>query len=60
MDQAERMKLFGRADRMLVEEAVLMPYCHAQWKLLVKPWVKRYPVSPMRQWFWKDVVIEPH
>jgi ABC-type oligopeptide transport system substrate-binding subunit/class 3 adenylate cyclase len=60
MDQAERMKLFRRADRILVEEAVLMPYGHARWTLLVKPWVKRYPTSPMRQWFWKDVVIEPH
>jgi ABC-type oligopeptide transport system substrate-binding subunit len=60
MDQAKRMKLFGQADRILMEDAVLMPYCHARWKLLVKPWVKRYPTSPMRQWFWKDVVIEPH
>jgi oligopeptide transport system substrate-binding protein len=60
MHQARRMKLVGRADRILVEDAVLMPYGHARWKLLVKPWVKRYPISPMRQWFWKDVVIEPH
>jgi len=60
MDQGERMKLYRQAERILVEEAPVMPWCHIRWSLLVKPWVKRYPVSPMRQWFWKDVIIEPH
>jgi ABC-type oligopeptide transport system substrate-binding subunit/DNA-binding SARP family transcriptional activator len=60
MDQGERMKLYGQAERILVEEAPIMPFVHARWGLLVKPWVRRYPVSPMRQWFWKDVIIEPH
>ncbi|MFQ6016456.1 MAG: hypothetical protein ACE5NP_13555, partial [Anaerolineae bacterium] len=60
MDQGERMKLYRQADRILVEEAPVMPFVHARWGLLVKPWVRRYPVSPTRQWFWKDVIIEPH
>jgi hypothetical protein len=28
--------------------------------MLVKPWVNRFPVSPLKWWFFKDVVIEPH
>lgn len=29
-------------------------------RLLVKPWVSKLPISAMRYWFWKDVIIEPH
>jgi ABC-type oligopeptide transport system substrate-binding subunit/DNA-binding SARP family transcriptional activator len=60
MDQGERMRLYRQADEILVEEVPVVPFCHLRWGLLVKPWVSRYPASPMRQWFWKDVVIEPH
>ena len=60
MDQGERMKLYRQAGRILVEQAPVLPWCHVRWSLLVKPWVKRYPVSAMWQWFWKDVIIEPH
>jgi ABC-type oligopeptide transport system substrate-binding subunit/DNA-binding SARP family transcriptional activator len=60
MDQGERLKLYRQAERILVEEAPVMSWCHIRWSLLVKPWVRRYPVSPMQQWFWKDVIIEPH
>jgi oligopeptide transport system substrate-binding protein len=53
-DQLERMKLYQQADRVLVEEAAIMPVSYNQRHLLVKPWVRRYP-GP-----WKDVIIEPH
>lgn len=59
-DQGERMRLYGQADRILVEEAPIMPLLHGCWPILVKPWVSRYPVSAMGSWFWKDVVIEAH
>jgi ABC-type oligopeptide transport system substrate-binding subunit len=59
-DQAERMELYKEADRMLMEEAVIMPLIYGRRYRLVKPWVSRYPVSPMHGWWWKDVVIEPH
>jgi oligopeptide transport system substrate-binding protein len=60
MNQRERMKLYRQADRILVEEAAIMPLSHGQLNLLVKPWVKKFPMSPMKVWFWKDVIIEPH
>jgi oligopeptide transport system substrate-binding protein len=60
MDQGERMRLYQRADRILVEQAPVIPWCHVRWSLLIKPWVRRYPASAIRQWFWKDVIVEPH
>jgi oligopeptide transport system substrate-binding protein len=60
LDQEERMRLYRQADEILVEQVPVVPFCHLRWSLLVKPWVSRYPASPMRQWFWKDVVIEAH
>ncbi|MBL7184563.1 MAG: AAA family ATPase [Anaerolineae bacterium] len=59
-DQGERMKLCGQADRILIEEAAVMPLIYGRSHLLVKPWVRRFPTSPVRWWFWKDVIIEPH
>jgi ABC-type oligopeptide transport system substrate-binding subunit/DNA-binding SARP family transcriptional activator len=59
-NQAERLKLHRQADKVLVEEAVIIPLTYHRQHLLVKPWVKRFPTSPIKIWYWKDVVIEPH
>jgi oligopeptide transport system substrate-binding protein len=59
-DQGERMKLYRQADRILVEEAAIMPLIYGRLNMLVKPWVRKYPTSAMTGWFWKDVIIEPH
>jgi oligopeptide transport system substrate-binding protein len=57
-DQEERMKLYRHAERILVEEAPILPLAYERDHLLVKPWVKRYPTSGIKTAFWKDVVIE--
>ena len=59
-DQGERMRMYQQAEPILLQEAPILPLWHYSSHLLVKPWVTRYPTSPMRLWFWKDVVIEPH
>ena len=59
-DQSKRMNVFERADRFLVEKAVIVPISYHRQRYLLKPWVKRYPTSAVYFWFWKDVVIEPH
>ena len=59
-EQAERMRLYAQADRILTEEAVLLPVSYGRYHLLVKPWVSRYPTSPIGRLFWKDVVLGPH
>jgi len=59
-DQVQRVALYKEADRMLMEEAVIVPLTYGQNHMLVKPWVSRYFVTPMAGLLWKDVVIEPH
>jgi oligopeptide transport system substrate-binding protein len=60
MDQGERMRMYQEADRILVEEAPILPLFYPRHHLLVKPWVRKYPMSTIRLPCWKDVVIEPH
>lgn len=57
---SERIKMYQAADRMLVDEAAFIPLMYGRWHMLVKPWVRQFPTLPMRNWFWKDVVIESH
>ncbi len=59
-DQKERMRLYGEADRILVDESPILPLTYERDHLLVKPWVSRYPTSALRGSFWQDVVIEAH
>jgi ABC-type oligopeptide transport system substrate-binding subunit len=60
MVQEERMNLYKRADKILVEEAAVVPLNYVRQHLLIKPWVKKHPTSATMGWFWKDVIIEPH
>jgi oligopeptide transport system substrate-binding protein len=59
-DQGARIAMYQEADRILVEEAAIMPLAYGRCHLLVKPWVRRWPISTTRFWFWKDVIIDPH
>lgn len=60
MDQAERMHLYAQAERILIEEAPIIPLTYKRQHYLLKPWVSRFPLSATGQWFLKDVIIEPH
>jgi ABC-type oligopeptide transport system substrate-binding subunit/DNA-binding SARP family transcriptional activator len=59
-DQGERMKLYSQADRILVEDAALIPLTYGRRHLLVKPWVRNYLPSGINSWACKDVVIDSH
>jgi ABC-type oligopeptide transport system substrate-binding subunit/DNA-binding SARP family transcriptional activator len=59
-DQAQRVGLFQQMDRIVVEEAWMVPLWYGRRHLLVKPWVARLPTSPIMGCFWKDVIVEPH
>jgi oligopeptide transport system substrate-binding protein len=59
-DHAARLALYRQADAILIREAYVWPHLYARTHLLLQPWVKRYPVSPLPMSFWKDVVIAPH
>jgi ABC-type transport system substrate-binding protein len=60
MDPAQRMRLYRQADKMLIEEAVMLPTHYGLATMLVKPWVKKLPGTTFGWWLWKNVVIEPH
>ncbi len=56
MDQGERLHLLQQADRILVEEAAILPLTYGRGHSLVKPWVRNvFPGSSVRDW-----IIEPH
>jgi oligopeptide transport system substrate-binding protein len=59
-DQKERMRLYQQADRILIEDAPLLPLFHGQYNFLVKPWVKTIALSPITIPAMKYVVLEPH
>jgi oligopeptide transport system substrate-binding protein len=61
LDQENRMELYAQADKIMVEdEVVLIPLTYMWSHILVKPWVREFPVSAINEWLWKDFVIEPH
>jgi oligopeptide transport system substrate-binding protein len=60
MDHEQRMDLYRQADRILVEQAAIMPLAYVGRQLLMKPWVSRYPTCAISRGFWKDVIIEAH
>jgi oligopeptide transport system substrate-binding protein len=59
-DTAQRMALYGLADRILIEDALCVPLVYDRLQLLVRPWVKKLPTSAQSWWFWKDAIIAPH
>ena len=47
------------ADKILIEEAMIMPIAYLRSHFLVKPWVK-VPKSYILLHSYKDVILEPH
>ncbi|UCG22766.1 MAG: hypothetical protein JSW55_11330, partial [Chloroflexota bacterium] len=60
MDQEGRLGLYRQAQEILDQETPVLPLLYGRFSLLVKPWVRRFPTSPIKISFWKDIVIEPH
>lgn len=58
--QKERMKLYKQADKILIEEATVMPLNYGRWYLFIKPWVIKCPTSAIIIFNWKGVILEPH
>jgi oligopeptide transport system substrate-binding protein len=57
-DQRARLALYEQADRLLMKEAAVMPLVYGRMDMLLKSWVRQFPISPVRFWFWKDVVMD--
>jgi ABC-type oligopeptide transport system substrate-binding subunit len=59
-DQDERMKLYQQADKMIIEQGVIMPLTYGRWLAFVKPWVSKSPLSAIHLFSWKDVILDRH
>ena len=59
MDQPERISLYQEADKILIEEAVVIPIIYWHGHYLVKPWVNPL-LSERDDLHFKNVILEPH
>jgi ABC-type oligopeptide transport system substrate-binding subunit len=57
-DPARRMEMYRQAERMLVEQAPVMPLIYERSHMLIKPCLRRYPISPIKTMILKDVILE--
>ncbi|GAH01445.1 unnamed protein product, partial [marine sediment metagenome] len=60
MDQEERIELYKKADRILIDEAAIVPLIYGSELCLVKQWLRKMGFDPVGRFNWKDIVIEPH
>jgi oligopeptide transport system substrate-binding protein len=60
MDQEKRLQMYHQAEKILVDEAPMFPLTYGRWHYLSKPWLRKYPVSALKGWYWKDAIIDPH
>ena len=58
LDHEQRIAVYRRADRILVEEAPIIPLFYARAHFLVKPWVQM--PAPTLVPHYADYVLEPH
>ena len=59
MDQPERISLYQEADKILIEEAVVIPMIYWHGHYLVNPWVKN-PLARFAESYFKNYILEPH
>jgi ABC-type oligopeptide transport system substrate-binding subunit len=57
---AERMAMYREAEQILIDEAAIVPLFYSRHHVLLKPWVKYYPLAPVGVLLLKNVLIEPH
>jgi oligopeptide transport system substrate-binding protein len=59
-DRRERLELYRQADRVLIEQAAVLPLAYAAWGYVFKPWIGLPAHRPMQDWPVQDIVIRPH
>ena len=59
-DQKKRVNLYTQADKILIQEAVVMPLHYGRTVDFMKPWVSKCPSTGPYIYQWKDVILEPH
>jgi ABC-type oligopeptide transport system substrate-binding subunit/class 3 adenylate cyclase len=57
--QEERIRLYQAADKILIEDAAVLPIIYERYHCLVKPWDK-HPDWTYGPQSWKASIVEPH
>jgi ABC-type oligopeptide transport system substrate-binding subunit/DNA-binding SARP family transcriptional activator len=60
LDQGQRMALYRQADRVLTEEAIVLPLFYGHIYELRQPWVSKLTGSSIYSAQWKDITLMPH
>jgi oligopeptide transport system substrate-binding protein len=60
LDQKTRIELLRQLDRVLMQEAPVVPLIYGRQHMLVKPWVSNLAISAVNRWDLRDTVVEPH
>jgi len=60
LDQEQRMELYRNADRILMQEAVVLPLFYGHICELTHPWVHQPAGSSIYSSQWKDITLMPH
>ena len=58
--QAQRMAMYRQAERILAEEAPIIPLSYARFHALMKPWVRTLPQTLTGIFILKDAIIDAH
>ena len=59
-DQEQRLAMYRQAEEILTGQAALLPLLYGRFQILLKPWVLKYPTSPLFSPYWKNAVLESH
>lgn len=60
LDQGQRLNLYRQADRILMEEAIVLPLFYGHIYELRQPWVHKPSGSSIYSPQWKDIILMPH
>jgi ABC-type oligopeptide transport system substrate-binding subunit/DNA-binding SARP family transcriptional activator/tetratricopeptide (TPR) repeat protein len=60
IDQVQRVDLYRQADRVLTEEAVVLPLFYGHIYELRQPWIHKPSGSSIYSPQWKDITLMPH
>ena len=60
LDQGQRVELYRQADRVLTEEAVVLPLFYGHIYELRQPWVRKPTGSSIYSPQWRDITLLPH
>jgi oligopeptide transport system substrate-binding protein len=59
-DYTERIRLYQKAEQIIVDESPVFPIGYSKPEFFVKPWVRKFSTSPIRGGYWKYLILEPH